>query len=164
MTSQGEPSGKKDFSTAILERKKSPNRLMVDEAINDENSAVALHSDTMDILELFCADTVLLNGKKRKDTVCIVHPDDTCDKTKIRMNKVVRNNLRVRLGDVVSVHQCPDVKFGNRVKILPIDDTVQGIAGSLFDAFLKPYFVESYRPVRKGDLFLVRGGMCYKER
>merc|ERR1711871_1631653 len=28
-----------------------------------------------------------------------------------------------------------------------------------FDVFLKPYFLEAYRPVRKGDLFLVRGGM-----
>ena len=37
---------KKDFSTAILERKKSPNRLVVDEAINDENSVVALNSKT----------------------------------------------------------------------------------------------------------------------
>ncbi|XP_058089044.1 cell division cycle protein 48 homolog isoform X3 [Magnolia sinica] len=75
------------------------------------------------------------------------------------MNKVVRANLRVRLGDVVSVHQCPDVKYGKRVHILPIDDTIEGVTGNLFDAYLKPYFLESYRPVRKGDLFLVRGGM-----
>jgi hypothetical protein len=26
--------------------------------------------------------------------------------------QVVRKNLRVRLGDIVSVHQCPDVKYG----------------------------------------------------
>lgn len=44
-------------------------------------------------------------GKKRKDTVCIVLTDDTVDENKIRMNKVVRKNLRVRLADVVSVHQ-----------------------------------------------------------
>ncbi|KAL1323363.1 cell division cycle protein 48 homolog isoform X2 [Arachis hypogaea] len=75
------------------------------------------------------------------------------------MNKVVRSNLRVRLGDVVSVHQCSDVKYGKRVHILPIDDTIEGVTGNLFDAYLKPYFMESYRPVRKGDLFLVRGGM-----
>ena len=25
--------------------------------------------------------------------------------------------------------------------------------------FLKPYFMEAYRPVRKNDLFLCRGGM-----
>ena len=44
-------------------------------------------------------------GKKRKDTVCIVLADDTVEESKIRLNKVVRHNLRVRLGDVVSVHQ-----------------------------------------------------------
>merc|ERR1712054_213289 len=62
-------------------------------------------------------------------------------------------------GDVISVHQCPDVKYGKRVHILPIDDTIEGITGNLFDVSLKPYFMEAYRPVRKGDLFLVRGGM-----
>ncbi|XLU30664.1 hypothetical protein S245_066730, partial [Arachis hypogaea] len=98
-------------------------------------------------------------GKKMRDTVCIALVDDTCEEPKIRMNKVVRWNLLVRLGDVVSVHQCPDVKYGKRVHILPIDDTIEGVTGNLFDAFLKPYFLEAYRPVRKGDLFLVRGGM-----
>ncbi len=51
---------KKDFSTAILERKKSPNRLVVDEAVNDDNSVVALHPKTMETLQLFRGDTVLL--------------------------------------------------------------------------------------------------------
>lgn len=46
-----------------------------------------------------------LQGKKRKDTVCIVLSDETVEDNKIRINKVVRRNLRVRLGDVVSVHQ-----------------------------------------------------------
>ena len=46
-----------------------------------------------------------MQGKKRKDTVCIVLADDTVEESKIRLNKVVRHNLRVRLGDVVSVHQ-----------------------------------------------------------
>eukprot|EP00878_Enallax_costatus_P000446 GHUV01000537.1.p1 GENE.GHUV01000537.1~~GHUV01000537.1.p1 ORF type:complete len:820 (+),score=314.21 GHUV01000537.1:161-2620(+) len=150
---------KKDFSTAILERKKSPNRLVVDEAVNDDNSVVALNPKTMEKLQLFRGDTVLLKGKKRKDTVCIVLSDDTVDESKIRINKVVRKNLRVRLGDIVSVHQCTDVKYGKRVHVLPIDDTIEGITGNLFDVFLKPYFLEAYRPVRKGDTFLVRGGM-----
>jgi hypothetical protein len=49
-----------DFSTAILERKKAANRLYVDEAINDDNSVVALNPATMDTLQLFRGDTVLL--------------------------------------------------------------------------------------------------------
>eukprot|EP00891_Asterochloris_glomerata_P005460 jgi/Astpho2/5460/Aster-07999 len=155
-TADGE---KKDFSTAILERKKSPNRLIVDEAVNDDNSVVALNTATMEALQLFRGDTVLLKGKKRKDTVCIVLADDTVEEAKIRLNKVVRHNLRVRLGDVVAVHQCTDVKYGKRIHVLPIDDTVEGLTGNLFDAFLKPYFLEAYRPVRKGDTFLVRAAM-----
>jgi len=84
-------------------------------------------------------------GKKRKDTICIALADETCEEPKIRMNKVVRSNLRVRLGDVVSVHQCPDVKYGKRVHILPIDDTIEGVTGNLFDAYLK----------RKSDTVLI---------
>lgn len=76
------------------------------------------------------------------------------------MNKVVRSNLRVKLGDIVSVHQCPNVKYGKRIHVLPVDDTIEGLTGgSLFDSYLKPYFLDAYRPVRKGDLFIVRGGM-----
>ena len=82
-----------------------------------------------------------VQGKKRKDTICIALADDSCDEPKIRMNKVVRSNLRVRLGDVVSVHQCPDVKYGKRVHILPIDDTIEGVTGNLFDAYLKREFI-----------------------
>jgi transitional endoplasmic reticulum ATPase len=45
------------------------------------------------------------------------------------------------------------------VHILPFADSIEGITGSLFDVYLKPYFLEAYRPVRKGDTFLARGGM-----
>jgi transitional endoplasmic reticulum ATPase len=115
----------------------------------------------MDELKIFKGDTVLLKGKKRKDTVCIalaVEDNDELPDDKIRMNKVVRHNLRVRFGDVVQVHPCPDIPNGNRVHILPIDDTIEGVTGNLTQTFLVPYFKDCYRPVRKGDTFLVRGG------
>lgn len=159
-------SEKKDYSTAILERKKSPNRLVVEDAITDDNSVVTMNSVVMETLGFFRGDTVLLKvnylffsglktcnwypllkellkvvkflqGKKRKDTVCVLIGDDLCEESKIRMNKVVRSNLRVRLGDVVSVHQCPNAKYGNRVHILPVDDTIEGITGNLFESYLK---------------------------
>ena len=43
--------------------------------------------------------------------------------------RCVRNNLRVRLGDVVSIQACPDIKYGKRIHVLPIDDTIQGLTG-----------------------------------
>ncbi|KAL1121965.1 hypothetical protein AAG570_003373 [Ranatra chinensis] len=113
----------------------------------------------MDQLQLFRGDTVQLKGKRRKETVCIVLSDETCPDEKIRMNRVVRNNLRIHLSDVVAVQVCPGVKYGKRIHVLPIDDTVEGLTGNLFEVFLKPYFLEAYRPVHKGDTFIVRGVM-----
>eukprot|EP00928_Gymnodinium_smaydae_P000605 TRINITY_DN10227_c0_g3_i1.p1 TRINITY_DN10227_c0_g3~~TRINITY_DN10227_c0_g3_i1.p1 ORF type:complete len:795 (-),score=270.99 TRINITY_DN10227_c0_g3_i1:44-2428(-) len=142
----------------VLKKKRSPNRLVVEEAINDDNSVISLSQAKMEELNLFRGDNVLIKGKKRKDTVCIVLADDNLEDSKIRLNKVVRKNLRVRLGDIVSVHACGDVPYGKRVHVLPLDDTIEGITGNLFETYLKPYFLEAYRPVRQGDLFLVRGG------
>lgn len=47
----------------------------------------------MEELQLFRGDTVLIKGKKSRDTVCIVLADDTVDDSSIRMNKV-RRGLR----------------------------------------------------------------------
>lgn len=82
----------------------------------------------------------MLRGKKRKDTVCIALVDNELEDGKIRLNKVVRNNLKVRLGDLVTVTACGDIPYGQRVHILPLDDTIEGITGNLFDTYLKPYF------------------------
>uniref|UniRef100_A0A453EFQ1 AAA+ ATPase domain-containing protein n=1 Tax=Aegilops tauschii subsp. strangulata TaxID=200361 RepID=A0A453EFQ1_AEGTS len=140
--------------------KKAANRLVVEEATtNDDNSVCNVHHDTMEKLSIYKGDIVLLKGKRRHNTVCMALPDDTCEGHKLRINKVARSNLRVRIADVMSEHLCHDAKFSRRVHILPLDDTVEGIAGNLFDVYLKPYFVDAYRPVHKGDLFLVRGGM-----
>jgi transitional endoplasmic reticulum ATPase len=147
-----------DPNTAILERKRGPNRLIVDDAVNDDNSVAVMTQAKMDELRIMRGDTILIKGKKRHDTVCIALIDNELEDGKIRLNKVVRNNLRVKLGDLVTINPCPDVPYGKRVHILPIDDTVEGLTGSLFDTYLRPYFREAYRPVRKGDLFLVRAG------
>ncbi|CAN8073723.1 unnamed protein product [Agarophyton chilense] len=152
---------KKDYSTAILDKKKAPNRLIVDDAINDDNSVVALSPAKMDELGLFRGDTVLLKGKKRRDTVCIVLADDECEDVRIRCNRVVRNNLRVRLGDIISISACPSIQYGKRIHVLPFAEDLEGLAAEsdLFSVYLRPYFLEAYRPVRKGDTFIVRAAM-----
>lgn len=154
----------------------------VTDAVNDDNSIIALSNNTMETLQLFRGDTVLVKGKKRRDTVLIVLADDDLEDGSARINRVVRNNLRVRHGDVISVHPCPDIKYvsleskylnrlfcigwrctdvcqAKRIAVLPIADTVEGLTGNLFDIYLKPYFLEAYRPVRQNDMFTVRGAM-----
>jgi len=148
-----------DLDAAENKSKRAPNRLVVDEAKNDDNSVVCLSAAKMEELQLFRGDTVLLKGKKGRDTVCIVLADDETEDVNIRMNKVIRKNLRVRLGDVVSISSCEDVPYCKKVHILPLDDTIEGVSGNLFEVYLKPYFMEAYRPLKKGDLFLVRQAM-----
>lgn len=82
---------KKDFNTAIMDKKKAPNRLVVDDAINDDNSVVCLSAAKMEELNVFRGDTVLIKGKKGRDTVCIVLASEETDDANIRMNKVFRS-------------------------------------------------------------------------
>ena len=127
-----DPSGKEhhddEVATAILKKKKKPNSLIVTDATTDDNSILALSNNTMETLQLFRGDTVLVKGKKRKDTVLIVLADDDLDDGSVRMNRVVRHNLRVKLGDVVTVNPCPDIKYAKRVAVLPMADTIEGLA------------------------------------
>src|SRR3954471_12968502 len=83
----------------------------VTDAVNDDNSIIALSNNTMEALQLFRGDTVLVRGKKRKDTVLIVLADDDLDDGSARLNRVVRHNLRVKHGDIVTIHPCPDIKY-----------------------------------------------------
>lgn len=86
------PDKKKDDEVKPV-KKRSPNRLVVDEATNDGNSAVALSMEKMEELQLFRGDTVLIKGKRGKDCVCIVLADDQCEGGNIRMNKVSQPSI-----------------------------------------------------------------------
>jgi len=57
------PASKKDFSTAILEHKKAPNRLLVEEAKTDDNSVIEMTQAKMDELKIYKGDTVILKGR-----------------------------------------------------------------------------------------------------
>merc|ERR1712137_444870 len=131
----------------------------VDDNDGDDNSCVLLNPAKMEELELYRGDTVLIKGKRRQDTVCIALVSDDVSMGKIKMNRVVRSNLHVKLGDIVTVDQFADIQYASKIQVLPFEDTIEGIDGPLFETFLRPYFMEAYRPIRKGNSFLTRGGM-----
>ena len=111
----------------------------------------------MSELKIFKGDAIFIKGKKRKETLVVALVDNKLEEGKIRMNKTVRKNLRVRLGDVVQIRAAGDVPNLTKLHVLPLADTIEGIAGDLTKTYLIPYFKDAYRPVKKGDLFLVRG-------
>jgi transitional endoplasmic reticulum ATPase len=58
------------------------------------------------------------------------------------MNKVARNNVRVKLGDIVHIHLAENIKYGRRIHVLPFKDSIEGLSGNFFDIFLRPYFLD----------------------
>jgi transitional endoplasmic reticulum ATPase len=81
-------SNQPEINTSIMDKRKAPNKLVVDDAVNDDNSVVCLSPKKMEELQLFRGDTVLLKGKKGRDTVCIVLSNDDTEDANIRINKV----------------------------------------------------------------------------
>ena len=53
----------KDLSTAILNKKKAPNKLTVEDSKNDDNTIIELTEAKMEELKLMRGDQVLLRGK-----------------------------------------------------------------------------------------------------
>lgn len=76
--------------------------------------------------------------------MCVAKPSDDMDSNKIGMNRCVRQNCRVKFGDLVTIKLVPDIPNHTRVHILPFQDTIEGMTGNIVDLFIKPYFNESY--------------------
>lgn len=153
------PDKKKDFSTAILNVKKSPNKLIVEEATNDDNSSIYITAAKMNELGIFRADPVILRGKRRKVSIAIALQEngDELDDGKIRMNKCMRTNLRLRLGDLVTILPSENTPNLTKIHILPFDDSVEGLTGDITKTYLLPYFKDAFRPIHVNDKFIVRG-------
>ncbi len=159
MEIENTPKEKKDFSTAILKSKSAPNKLIVEEALNDDNSTVYMTAAKLSELALFKGDPIILTGKRRKQTIVVALQEsgNELDDNKIRMNKVVRKNLKLRLGDTVMIKPSTNTPNLTKIHILPFDDSVEGISGDLTQTYLIPYFKDAFRPIHKGDNFIVRG-------
>ena len=67
----------------------SSNALLVEDSVTDDHSTIGLSAGKMDELGLFSGDTVLIKGKKRKDTVAVVNTDESVPDSRVRMSKVV---------------------------------------------------------------------------
>ena len=144
-------------SSMFIDKKKK-NRFIVEEVLENagDNSASYINSTDVETLGLFRGDTVLLKGRKKNDTVSIIMSEDSCEAGKIRINKVIRNNIQVKIGDIITLHPFADLKFGKKIHVLPFEDTVKNQDENLFEKYLKPYFLDAYRPIKKGDTFTIQ--------
>jgi len=135
----------------------SPNRLLVREATSKDNSIIGLHPNRIKELGFFNGDTIKVKGRRSRETVLVVVPDETVKEEEARLPDVASKYLRIPPGstDRIKLLEFPDIKNAKRVHVLPFKDCISGFEGDPFEVFLKPYFFENYRPVHVGEVFPV---------
>ena len=131
-------------------------KFIVDETNNEDNSIVTLNPKRLTQLELSNGDCISIRGKRRRETMCVAMSDKDCEETCVQLSKVARKNLKVKLGDSVYVTPQEDVPHLTELHVLPFEDTLDGVSGNLFESYVKPYFLDAFIPVRKGDHFIIR--------
>ncbi|KAH0576258.1 Cell division protein 48 [Spironucleus salmonicida] len=141
-----------------LSEMRFPNRFIVEDYADGDNSVVQINPTKFDQLELFQDDIVEIRGRFKKFTHAMVTPNPSLDPTKILMNKSVRKNANVNLGDIVSIHAAPEVQQGARIKILPFNDDVAGYTEDFFDTHIRPFFKDKFRPITENDTFIINEG------
>lgn len=98
---------------------RAPNRLMVEEPTNDDNSICLLNEEKMRELKIFNGDPVLLKGKRRNRTLLIAVKDNKLASSKVAINKVSRGNLKVKIGDLSTVTPAETVPDLQKIHVLP---------------------------------------------
>jgi transitional endoplasmic reticulum ATPase len=141
---------------ATLTKVISKNRPIAQQSTSDDNSIISMHPKRMEDLGFFNGDTVLLKGRRGRETVCVVVPEEKMEEEHIGLSKNALDWLRLAVNtDRVKVAQFPDIKNAKRVHVLPFKYSMGSFEGDVFDMFLKPYFFENYRPVHAGEVFPV---------
>jgi hypothetical protein len=134
---------------------------------NGDNSVLFMNENTMNLLDLFAGDNVLVTGKRKQRTLLICskfkaqRPESAAliHEGSVGINACIRKNLGVKLGDVVGITKGYEfnsgIPYGTKVWILPFTDSIKGITGNLWEDWLKPYFFDSYRPLMVDNTFIV---------
>lgn len=147
-----------DLSTAIL-NSQTENSLYV--TTNDNTTLksyeIGMNSDDITKNNLSRNDYVLIRGKKKKESVYYIREINTKPKTCI-ISKESRTNLRIRLGDFIKVYNIEEIDCIKQVEMFPVEDTIVGLTGNIFDAFLKDFLSGNGVPLSVGNIYVTRSG------
>lgn len=93
----------------------------------EDDSLMSLTTKAITDGGFVAGDTVMVKGKKGKETLAILVADDSGEAGKLRMSSCARRNLGLVLGDPCTLSApSEEVNFATSVKVLPYDDAVKG--------------------------------------
>lgn len=135
-------------------------KLTIRDCVNKEDSAVYINKKTISLLNLTGNDseTVLLRGKSNKESVGLIKSDESVPDNTVEITRMMRNNLRLVIGDDVCIKKCL-IKVASKVTVALFADTMNGLIGNLMDVFIKPQF--NLRPIHLDDTLIAR--RCFRD-
>ncbi|CAF3947725.1 unnamed protein product [Adineta steineri] len=85
-------------------------RLIISDAVSHDNNVAELSQSKITQLKLQDYSTIIiLTSDKDLRTTCTSTSLSSCPINEIKMNRVIRHNLRLRLGDPVVIEYCGDI-------------------------------------------------------
>jgi len=134
----------------------------VEEAkLGDDAGTVYVSKAKLKELGLKDGCVVRLRGKKRRETVALLAVDKHLTDAQIRAGRAMRGNLRVRVGDVITVTMVKpsSIAKAQSVEVLAFAESIMGLQGDHLDQRVKPHFTAvAKRPILVGDTFLTPDG------
>jgi len=129
--------------------------LTVKKISQSDNSIAMLSIETLDHLQLYKGDTIMLQGKVGWQTLAIVlvSPSNDISSDEIGLNDTIMKNLRVTDGDKVLLETPMECMYLTKLQIAPIKGTFEDVSVDLMKTVVIPYFSDAYRPVMKSDIF-----------
>lgn len=148
---------KDDFSAAILENRTKNSFFMQQPPSTLKNFHIGINRAMIEKHELSRNDYILVKGKKRSECVFVIQEAECAD-SDVLLTRESRNNLKGRLGDLVKIYEIPNIMKLSFVEMIPIKETIEGITGNLFEAFLKEPLSGEGAPLSQGTIFVARSG------
>lgn len=151
-----------DYISAILENVTGNSCLVLDPP----------HDTTLEINELGMSKEmanchrvrdkghIIVRGKGRRECIFTARVLNSKVEKTIYLSKHARNNLRVRIQDIVKLYPCSSLVRVNHALIKPISDTKKDFSDdAIFNTFIKSYFEKPLVPISKGDIIPITRGM-----
>ncbi|KAJ3514308.1 hypothetical protein NLJ89_g2453 [Agrocybe chaxingu] len=126
----------------------------------------AIHVDDMKELSLARFELMVLEqvGKKGSKTALVCVPLETGEPGRIELHETARNNLRIKLGDRVSVRRATSDEHGKLIVVISLESRHSSV-GNRIEEHLRTYFAEASRrllPFHEGDVFVVQDNLRFK--
>ena len=126
-------------------------RVSVLEGDTVDTTTVELNAATMAALGLVEGDTVQLQGKKRRKTVCVAVATKKIERGQARISALAAINLRCGAGESLIISPLLELADAQSIMLIPISESLMGFEGDPFEQALKP-FLHGEPPLAPGDI------------